>query len=69
MHILALSFTAHKTLRVEELAGALAALAGAAILIGGLMPFGRRFGMIAGGLLLAASGVVFLLAVRYGVRP
>ena len=69
MHIVALSFNAHRTLRVEEIAGALAALAGAAILIGGLMPFGRRFGMIAGGLLLAAAGVVFVLAVRYGVRP
>jgi hypothetical protein len=69
MHILALSFNAHKTLRVEEIAGGLAALAGAAILIGGLTPFGRRFGMIAGGLLLAASGIAFTLAIRYGVRP
>lgn len=69
MHILALSFNAHKTLRVEEVAGALAAIAGALLVIGGVTPFGRRFGMIGGGLALAASGILFVLAVRYGVRP
>ena len=69
MHILALSFNAHKTLRIEEIAGALAAIAGALLVIGGVLPLGRRFGMVGGGLALAAAGVVFVLAVRYGVRP
>jgi hypothetical protein len=69
MHILALSFNAHKTLRVEEIAGALGALAGVLFVIGGVMPFGRRFGMIGGGLALALAGIAFVLAVRYGVRP
>jgi hypothetical protein len=32
-------------------------------------PMARRTGQIAGGLALAASGVLFVLAVRYGVRP
>jgi hypothetical protein len=69
MHLVALHFTAHRTLRVEEIAGALAAIAGGLLLIGGLAPFGRRFGMIGGGLALAGAGVLFVLAVRYGVRP
>jgi hypothetical protein len=69
MHILALSFNPHQTLRVEEIAGALAAIAGAALLFGAMTPMARRLGQIAGGLALAASGVLFVLAVRYGLRP
>ena len=69
MHILALSFTAKSTLRVEEVAGALAAIAGALLFVGAMTPLARRTGQIFGGLSLAASGVIFVLAVRYGVRP
>jgi hypothetical protein len=69
MDLLALSFNARDTLRVEEVAGALAAIAGAALFLGAATPFARRFGQLVGGLALAASGVVFVLAVRYGVRP
>jgi hypothetical protein len=69
MVILALHFNAHKTLRVEEIAGALAAIAGAALLIGAMTPMARRMGQIFGGLALLASGVLFVLAVRYGVHP
>jgi len=69
MHLLAVHFNAHKTLRVEELAGALAAVAGAALFLGASTPMARRFGQLLGGLSLAASGVLFVLAVHYGVRP
>jgi hypothetical protein len=69
MYILALSFNAHQTLRVEEMAGALAAIAGGALLFGALSPLARRVGQICGGLALLAAGVLFVLAVRYGVRP
>jgi drug/metabolite transporter (DMT)-like permease len=69
MHILALNFNAHQTLRVEEIAGALAAIAGAALVLGALSPLGRRTGQIFGGLALLAAGVLFVLAVRYGVHP
>jgi hypothetical protein len=69
MHLVALHFSAQRTLRVEEIAGALAAIAGGLLFVGGLAPFGRRFGMIGGGIALAAAGVLFVLAVRYGVRP
>ena len=69
MHILALSFTAKSTLRIEEVAGALAAIAGALLFVGAMTPLARRTGQIFGGLSLAASGVIFVLAVRYGIRP
>jgi hypothetical protein len=69
MHLLALSFNAHRTLRVEEIAGALAALAGAAFFFGALTPLARRMGQILGGLALAVAGVLFVLAVRYGIHP
>ena len=69
MYILALSFTAKSTLRVEEIAGALAAIAGALLFVGAVTPLALRTGQLFGGLSLAASGVLFLLAVRYGVRP
>ena len=69
MFILALHFNAHKTLRVEEIAGALAAIAGAALLFGSMTPMARRIGQTLGGLALLAAGVLFVLAVRYGVHP
>jgi Ca2+/H+ antiporter len=69
MHLLALSFNQHRTLRLEEIAGGLAFLAGVALFLGAAAPLARRTGQLIGGLLLAASGVVFVLAVRYGVRP
>ena len=69
MHLLAIHFNAHDTLRVEELAGALAAIAGAALFLGATTPFARRFGQLLGGAALAGAGVLLVLAVRYGVRP
>ncbi len=69
MFVLAVHFGAHKTLRVEEIAGALAAIAGAALLLGSVTPMARRIGQTVGGLALLASGVLFVLAVRYGIRP
>jgi hypothetical protein len=69
MQLLALSFNAHDTLRLEEIAGALTVIAGAAFFFGALMPFMRRFGQLLGGAGLAVGGVLFVLAVRYGVRP
>jgi hypothetical protein len=69
MHLLALSFNAHQTLRVEEISGALVALAGAALLLGSMTPMGRRMSQTVGGLALLAAGVLFILAIRFGVRP
>jgi drug/metabolite transporter (DMT)-like permease len=69
MTLLALSFNHTDTLRVEEIAGALAAIAGAALFLGASTPFARRVGQLVGGVALAAAGVLFVLAVRYGVKP
>jgi hypothetical protein len=69
MFILALHFTHRNTLRVQEISGALAVIAGAALFLGGVTPLMRRIGQVFGGLALAAAGVLLVLAVRYGVRP
>ena len=69
MHLLALHFNPRDTLRAEEIAGALAAIGGVLLFFGGMTPFARRFGQTLGGVAIAAAGVLFVLAVRYGVHP
>jgi len=66
MLTLALSFTRHTTLRLQEIAGAALAVGGALNFIGSSMPFGRRGGQALGGLFVAAGGVLFVLSFRYG---
>jgi drug/metabolite transporter (DMT)-like permease len=66
MFTLALSFTKQTTIRLEELAGAATAIAGVLFFIGTGVPFGRRGGQALGGLLLAAAGVLWVLALRWG---
>jgi hypothetical protein len=67
--LLALHFNAKDTLRVEEIAGALAAISGLLLFFGAVTPLARRPGQLFGGVALAAAGVLFVLAVRYGVHP
>jgi hypothetical protein len=67
--LLALHFNAKDTLRVEEIAGALTAIAGALLFFGAVTPLARQPGQLFGGVALVAAGVLFVLAVRYGVRP
>lgn len=66
MHTLALAFTHHTTLRLMEIAGALTAIAGALFFLGAGVPFGRRGGQALGGLLLAAAGVLWVIALHWG---
>ncbi|HEY3543955.1 MAG TPA: hypothetical protein VGK79_15570 [Gaiellaceae bacterium] len=66
MLTLALSFTKHTTLRLEELAGAALAVGGALMFLGSGVPFGRRGGQALGGLLVAVAGVLLVLAFRWG---
>jgi hypothetical protein len=66
MFTLALSFTQKTTIRFEELAGAALAVGGALQFLGAGMPFGRRGGQALGGILVAAAGVLLVLAFRWG---
>ena len=61
-----LALTKHDGLRLAELGFALAAVAGAALLLGALAPFGRKPGNVVGGLALAAGAVLLLVAVHWG---
>lgn len=69
MFILALHFSIRNTWRLEKVSGALVAIAGAALFIGALTPLARRSGQLLAGLALAAGGVLFVLAVRFGTLP
>jgi drug/metabolite transporter (DMT)-like permease len=66
MLTLALSFTHHTSLRLEEVAGAATAVAGGLLFLGGGMPLGRRGTQSLAGILLAVAGVLWVLAIRYG---
>lgn len=62
MHLLALTIKAHTTIRLEELAGALIAIAGVAM----LAPLGMLGGRRLAGLALAAAGVLWVVARHWG---
>jgi drug/metabolite transporter (DMT)-like permease len=66
MFTLALQFKQQTTMNMEEIAGALTALAGVMMFLGSGVPFGRRGGQALGGLALAVAGVLWVLALRYG---
>jgi hypothetical protein len=68
MHMLALTVTHHTMIRLEELAGAATAVAGALFFLGSSVPFGRRGGQALGGILLAAAGVLYVIAIHWGTR-
>jgi hypothetical protein len=66
MLIVALSFTRHTTLRMQEIAGGALTVGGALNFVGSSMPFGGRGGQALGGLAIAAAGVLLILAFHYG---
>jgi drug/metabolite transporter (DMT)-like permease len=66
MLTLALTISRHTVIRLEEIAGALTAIAGGLFFVGSGVPFGRRGGQALGGLCLAAAGVIWVIAVRWG---
>lgn len=61
-----LSISKHSGIRLAEVGFGLAALAGGLLVLGSILPFGRREGMFLGGFALAASGVLLVVAVRWG---
>jgi hypothetical protein len=66
MLTLALTISRHTAIRLEEVSGALTAIAGGLFVLGSGLPFGRRGGQALGGIALAAAGVVWVVAVRWG---
>jgi hypothetical protein len=67
MHPL-LGLTAHNALRLEEVAGALVAIAGAVMFLGSMTPMGRRGSQWLSGLAFAIAGVLAVVALHWGTR-
>ena len=61
-----LAMTAHNGLRLREVAAALVAIAGAVMLLGAMMPMGRRGGQWLAGLALALAGVLAVIGLHWG---
>ena len=65
MHPL-LAMTAHNALRLKEVSAALVAIAGGIMLLGSMVPMGRRGSQWLAGLALAIAGVVAVIALHWG---
>ena len=65
MHPL-LFMTVHNSLRLKEVAGALIAIAGGVMVLGSMMPLGRRGSQWLAGLALALGGVILVIALHWG---
>ena len=65
MHPL-LGLTVHNANRLEEVAGALIAIAGGVLVLGSMMPMGRRGSQWLSGLALAIAGVLLVIGLHWG---
>jgi hypothetical protein len=68
MHPLLFVIKLHTTIRLKELAAALIAIAGALLVLGSMMPMGRRGGQWLAGLALAGAGVIAVIALHWGAK-
>ena len=66
MTLLALTITKHTGIRLAELGELLGLIGGAALLLGGITPFGKRFGQTIGGLAIAAGFILLIIATHNG---
>jgi len=61
-----LAMAAHNALRLKEVAAALIAIAGGVMLLGTMVPMGRRGSQWLAGLALAIAGVLAVIALHWG---
>jgi hypothetical protein len=61
-----LAISRHTGIRMAELGFLLAVIAGALLLLGAIVPFGRRAGAGIAGVALAAGGVLLIVATHWG---
>ena len=66
MLILAIHITKHTGYRLAEVGEVLGLIGGLALLLGGMTPFGKRFGQTIGGLGLAIGFALLVVATRWG---
>ncbi|HZS31541.1 MAG TPA: hypothetical protein VFA37_09810 [Gaiellaceae bacterium] len=66
MTLLFISIKPHTGVRIAEVGELLGLIGGAALLFGGMTPFGKRAGQTLGGLALAAGFVLLIVATRWG---
>ena len=66
MHSLLFVIKLHTTIRLKELAAALIAIAGAVMVLGSMMPMGRRGSQWLSGLAFALAGVLAVIALHWG---
>lgn len=63
---LLLALTAESSVRVAEVGMALGAIGGAILVLGAMMPFGRKAGNFLGGLGICAGFVLLIVATHWG---
>ena len=66
MTLIALTITKHTGLRLAEIGELLGLIGGAALLLGGITPFGKRFGQTIGGLGIAVGFLLLIIATHSG---
>lgn len=66
MTLLALNLTGHTGYRLAELGELLGLVGGLALLVGGMTPFGKRFGQTVGGLAIAIGFLLLIVATHSG---
>lgn len=66
MTLLALNITKHTGLRLAEIGELLGLIGGLALLLGGITPFGKRFGQTIGGLGIAGGFLLLIIATHSG---
>jgi hypothetical protein len=66
MTLLALTITKHSGVRLAEAGELLGLIGGAALLLGGMTPLGKRLGQTVGGLGIAIGFLLLLIATNSG---